>query len=163
MQDTSKGHMTGTLGFVPQSAPQQRRYDLAIVGGGIVGLATARELLLRKPGLRLIVVEKDAAIASQQSGHNSGVLHSGIYYAPGSLKARACVEGRRRLIAFCEENAIPFELCGKLIVALDESELPRLEELYRRGTAHSGTGVGVIGAGGLRGGRAPAAGVKAHL
>src|SRR5258708_39057750 len=146
MQDTSKGHMTGTLGFVPQSAPQQRRYDTAIVGGGIVGLATARELLLRKPGLRLIVVEKDAAIASQQSGHNSGVLHSGIYYAPGSLKARACVEGHRRLIAFCEENAIPCELCGKLIVALDESELPRLEELYRRGTANGVTGPGEEGA-----------------
>src|SRR5258708_30124688 len=90
MQDTSSGHITDTLGFVPQSAPQQSRYDIAIVGGGIVGLATARELLLRKPGLHLIVVEKDAAIASQQSGHNSRLLHSGIYYAPGSLKAQAC-------------------------------------------------------------------------
>lgn len=161
MQDTSSGHITGTLGFVPQSAPQQRRYDVAIVGGGIVGLATARELLLRKPGLRLIVVEKDAAIASQQSGHNSGVLHSGIYYAPRSLKARACVEGHRRLIAFCEENAIPFELCGKLIVALDESELPRLEELYRRGTANGVTGLEMIGPERLREVEPHAAGIKA--
>jgi len=161
MQDTSSGPMTGTLGFVPQSAPQQRRYDVAIVGGGIVGLATARELLLRKPGLRLIVVEKDAAIASQQSGHNSGVLHSGIYYAPGSLKARACVEGHRRMIAFCEENAIPYELCGKLIVALDESELPRLEELYRRGTANGVTGLEMIGPERLREVEPHAAGIKA--
>ena len=104
--------------------PSSSHYDLAIVGAGIVGLATAREFLLRQPALRVIVLEKEAAIASQQSGHNSGVIHSGIYYAPGSLKARACVEGQRAMLAFCREQGIPFELCGKVIVALDESELP---------------------------------------
>src|SRR5260370_9376520 len=90
MQDTSKGHMTGTLGFVPQSAPQQRRYDIAIVGGGIVGLATARELLLRKTRLRLIVVEKDPPLAPQQSGHNTGRPPPRPHYPPASFQAVAC-------------------------------------------------------------------------
>jgi L-2-hydroxyglutarate oxidase len=163
VQDTSNSHTTGNLGFVPQSAPQQGRYDIAIVGGGLVGLATARELLLRKPGVRLIVVEKDTAIATQQSGHNSGVLHTGIYYAPGSLKARACVEGHRRMMTFCEENAIPYELCGKLIVALDESELPRLDELYRRGIANGVTGLEMVGPERLREVEPYAAGIRAIL
>ena len=145
MQDINDGHMTAAATFAPQSMPQRSQYDIAIVGAGIVGLATARELLLRKPGLRLIVVEKDTTIASQQSGHNSGVLHTGIYYVPGSLKAQACVEGHRRMLRFCEENGIAYELCGKLIVALNESELPRLDELYRRGTANGVEGLEVAG------------------
>jgi L-2-hydroxyglutarate oxidase LhgO len=161
MQDSSSGNMIGTHGFVPQSAPQRSRYDIAIVGGGIVGLATARELLLRQPGVRLIVIEKDAAIATQQSGHNSGVLHTGIYYTPGSLKAQACVEGQRRMTAFCDEHAIPYERCGKLIVALDESELPRLEELYRRGTANGVQGLELVGPERLREIEPYAAGIKA--
>jgi (S)-2-hydroxyglutarate dehydrogenase len=147
--------------FVPQPAPQRSGYDVAIVGGGIVGLATARELLLRRPRLRLIVVEKEPTIAAHQSGHNSGVLHTGIYYAPGSLKARACVEGHRRLITFCEENNITVKLCGKLIVALDERELPRLDELYRRGTANGVEGLELVGPERLHELEPFAAGIKA--
>jgi L-2-hydroxyglutarate oxidase LhgO len=161
VQDTSSAHTTATPGFAPRSTPQRSQYDIAIVGGGIVGLATARELLLRKPDLRLIVVEKDATIANQQSGHNSGVLHTGIYYAPGSLKAQACVEGHRRMLRFCEENGIAYELCGKLIVALNESEIPRLEELYRRGVANGVKGLELIGPERLREIEPYAAGIKA--
>src|SRR4029077_20603099 len=161
MQDAANSKAPTTATFAPQSAPARSRYDIAIVGAGIVGLATARELLLRKPGLRLIVVEKDATIASQQSGHNSGVLHTGIYYAPGSLKAQACVEGHRRMLRFCEENGIAYELCGKLIVVLDESELPRLDELYRRGTANGVEGLEVVGPERLREIEPYAAGIKA--
>ena len=161
VQDINDGHMTAAATFAPQSMPQRSQYDIAIVGAGIVGLATARELLLRKPGLRLIVVEKDTTIASQQSGHNSGVLHTGIYYVPGSLKAQACVEGHRRMLRFCEENGIAYELCGKLIVALDESELPRLDELYRRGTANGVEGLEVVGPERLREIEPYAAGIKA--
>jgi L-2-hydroxyglutarate oxidase len=161
VQDTTNGQRTASPGFAPQTTPQRSRYDIAIVGAGIVGLATARELLLRKPGLRLIIVEKDVAIASQQSGHNSGVLHTGIYYAPGSLKAQACVEGHRRLMTFCEENGISYELCGKLIVALNENELPRLEDLYRRGTANGVMGLELVGPERLREIEPHAAGIKA--
>jgi (S)-2-hydroxyglutarate dehydrogenase len=114
----------------------QPHYDLAIIGGGIVGLATAREALRRRPDLRLIILEKEPEIAAHQSGHNSGVLHAGIYYKPGSLKAQACAQGRREMVAYCDEHAIPYNLCGKLIVALDDSELPALDELHRRGTAN---------------------------
>jgi len=127
-----------------EPGPSASHYDLAIVGAGIVGLATAREFLLRQPALHVIVLEKEAAIASQQSGHNSGVIHSGIYYAPGSLKARACVEGQQAMLAFCREQGIPFELCGKVIVALDESELPRLEDLYQRGIKNGVQGLAFI-------------------
>ena len=100
---------TAVATFAPQSMTQWSQYDIAIVGAGIVGLATARELLLRKPGLRLIIVEKDTTIASQQSGHNSGVLHTGIYYVPAWCR-RAFFEGHRRMLRFCED-----ESCGKLI------------------------------------------------
>ncbi|MEI6046428.1 MAG: L-2-hydroxyglutarate oxidase [Chloroflexota bacterium] len=127
------------------SKPFYRRYDLAIVGAGIVGLATAREFLLRQPGLRVVVLEKESAIASHQSGHNSGVIHTGIYYAPGSLKAKACVTGHREMLEFCHTHDISFDLCGKVIVALDESELPRLEELFRRGTTNGVQGLEMIG------------------
>ena len=87
----------------------------------------------RFPGISLVIVDKEAVIAGHQTGHNSGVIHSGIYYKPGSLKARLCVEGGASLLRFCKENAVPYEVCGKVIAATDESELPRLEELYRRG------------------------------
>ncbi len=127
------------------SRPSSRHYDLAIVGAGIVGLATAREFLIRQPGWRVVVLEKELSLASQQSGHNSGVIHSGIYYTPGSLKARACVAGHQAMLAFCREQGIPFELCGKIIVALDESELPRLEDLYRRGVTNGVQGLEMIG------------------
>lgn len=115
--------------------------DVVVVGAGIVGLAVARELLHRWPDLKLAVVDKEDRIAAHQSGHNSGVIHSGIYYAPGSLKARLCVAGGRALVRYCDEHDIPYELSGKVIVATDESELPRLEELQRRGIAN---GVGEL-------------------
>jgi (S)-2-hydroxyglutarate dehydrogenase len=119
--------------------------EVLLVGAGIVGLAVARELLVRKPGLSLTVLEKEPAIAAHQTGHNSGVIHSGIYYVPGSLKAELCVEGARRMYELCAEKGIPTERCGKVIVAADESELPRLEELKRRGAANGVPGLEEIG------------------
>lgn len=121
------------------------RFDIAIVGAGIVGLATAMELLTRRPGLRVGVLDKEPAIGQHQTGHNSGVIHAGVYYAPGSLKARACVAGKAKLIRFLEEHRIPYELCGKVIVATEESELPRLHELHKRGVANGVPGLELIG------------------
>ena len=121
------------------------RYELAIVGGGIVGLATAYRLLEARPGIRLAVLEKEPALAEYQSGRNSGVVHAGLYYAPGSLKARLCREGKDALERFCEEHAVPFERCGKLVVAVDESELPRLTELRARGEANGLRGLEEVG------------------
>src|SRR5579875_3257995 len=113
-----------------------QRYDVIVVGGGIVGLATARELLYRHPELKLVVLEKEETLSAHQTGHNSGVIHSGIYYAPGSLKARLCVEGRHLLTQYCDEHGIHYELCGKVIVATREAELPGLQKLYERGVAN---------------------------
>jgi 2-hydroxyglutarate dehydrogenase len=115
--------------------------DIAVVGGGIVGLAVARELSRRRPSERVIVLEKEPAIGVHQTGHNSGVLHAGIYYKPGSLKAELCVRGAARLYEYCDAKGIPYEACGKLIVALEESELPGLEELGRRGEANGVQGL----------------------
>src|SRR5437868_932297 len=111
-------------------------YDVIIIGGGIVGLATAYRLTEQHPQRSVIVLEKESHVAAHQSGHNSGVLHSGIYYKPGSLKAATCRAGKRAMQAFCEREGIPFDLCGKVIVAVDESELPRLQALYERGRAN---------------------------
>ncbi len=141
--------------------PLLQRYDLAVVGGGIVGLATAREFLARQPNLRVVVLEKEPTIASHQSGHNSGVIHTGIYYTPGSLKAQACVAGHRAMLDFCQERGIPFERCGKVIVALDETELPRLEALYQRGIANGVQGLEMIDPPRLREIEPYAAGIKA--
>lgn len=124
--------------------------DLAVVGAGILGLAVARELLRRRPGTGLTVFEREPEIASHQTGHNSGVVHAGIYYAPGSLKAELCVRGARALHAFCEEHAIRVERCGKVIVALEDSELPALLELERRGTANGVRGLRRLDEAGLR-------------
>jgi L-2-hydroxyglutarate oxidase len=110
-------------------------YDVAIIGGGIVGMATAAALVSRWP-LSLIVVEEEDCLAAHQSGHNSGVIHSGLYYKPGSLKARLCAEGREAMFRFCQAHEIAYERCGKLIVATSESELPLLKELDRRGKAN---------------------------
>ena len=107
--------------------------DLVVVGGGILGLAVARELVARRPGLRTRLVERESDIASHQTGHNSGVVHAGIYYAPGSLKAQLCVAGAQLLYELCEERGVPYERCGKLIVARGPSELAALDELERRG------------------------------
>jgi L-2-hydroxyglutarate oxidase LhgO len=109
-------------------------HDVVIVGAGIVGLAAAMRLLERHPALRLVIVDKEDRIAHHQSGRNSGVLHRGVYYAPGSLKAQLCVRGADELVAFCERHDIRVNPVGKVIVALDESELPALHELHRRGT-----------------------------
>ena len=111
-------------------------YDFAVVGGGIVGLSTAYALQRRYPRARLLLVEKEARWAAHQTGHNSGVIHSGIYYKPGSLKARLAVEGRRALITFCREHGVPHDICGKVIVATETGELPRLDDLHQRGLAN---------------------------
>ena len=107
--------------------------DLAVVGAGILGLAVARELRSRHPDRSQVVLERAHAVATGQTARNSGVIHAGIYYAPGSLKARMCVAGARELYAYCAEREVPFERCGKVIVARDRAELPRLDELERRG------------------------------
>lgn len=109
------------------------KYDYVIVGGGIVGLASAYHILKLHKGAKLAVLEKESAVAAHQTGHNSGVIHSGIYYKPGSLKAQNCIDGYNMMVDFCREHSIKFDLCGKLIVAVDESELPELEKLYNRG------------------------------
>jgi L-2-hydroxyglutarate oxidase len=111
-------------------------YDIAIVGGGIVGLATANALLDVNPGSRIIILEAESQLATHQTGHNSGVIHSGLYYKPGSLKAKFCAEGRDAMYRFCDEHGVAHERCGKIVVATSEDELPRLEELHRRGTAN---------------------------
>lgn len=116
-------------------------YDTAVVGAGIVGLAFARELLNRRPGTRLVVIDQAQFVAPHQTSHNSGVIHGGIYYTPGSLKARLCVEGSRLMEEFCEANGVPFERVGKLIVALRPDELPRLDELEARGRANGTSGL----------------------
>ncbi|MEM6799009.1 MAG: L-2-hydroxyglutarate oxidase [Planctomycetota bacterium] len=112
------------------------RSDLIVIGGGIVGLATAFRFINRTPGRRVTVLEKETAVATHQTGRNSGVLHSGIYYKPGSAKAHQCLAGKHALEAFCEEESIPFERCGKVIVATDESQLPALDQIHQRGVAN---------------------------
>jgi 2-hydroxyglutarate dehydrogenase len=120
---------------------------VAVVGAGILGLATARELLARDPGRKVVVLEREDQVAFHQSGHNSGVIHAGIYYAPGSLKARLCVSGARDLYEYCASHGIEARRCGKLIVATGEDELPRLDELERRATANEVPGVRRLRAG----------------
>jgi L-2-hydroxyglutarate oxidase len=111
-------------------------YDLAVVGGGIVGLATAYQFIRRFPGRRVAVLEKDSGVAAHQTGHNSGVLHSGIYYKPGTLKAVTCRAGKKAMEAFCAEDGIAHEICGKVIVAVSDADLPALERIYERGKAN---------------------------
>ena len=124
--------------------------DIAFVGGGILGLAAACELHAPPPGASVVVLEREQAVAQHQTGHNSGVVHAGIYYVPGSLKARLCVEGARELYDYCEERGIPFERRGKLIVARDDGELGRLDELERRGRENRVPGLRRLDADGLR-------------
>jgi 2-hydroxyglutarate dehydrogenase len=123
------------------STPAPELCDLAVVGGGIVGLAVARELIRRNPGATVCVLEREAELARHQTGHNSGVIHAGIYYPPGSLKARLCVEGARLLYDYCAKRGIPHQRCGKLIVATKPSELAGLAELERRGKVNGVDGL----------------------
>ena len=120
-------------------------YDLTIIGGGILGLSTALKITHAHPNIRLLILEKEAELARHQTGNNSGVIHSGLYYRPGSLKARSCVSGRKELIAFCDDNAVPYEICGKVVVATSQEELPRLDELHRRGAANGLRDLEIIG------------------
>jgi L-2-hydroxyglutarate oxidase len=143
------------------STPAPARCDIAVVGAGIIGLATARELSRRHPDADVVVFEREDDIARHQTGNNSGVIHGGIYYEPGSLKARLCVEGARELYELCEEHGIPHERCGKVIVALDERELPALDELERRGQANRVPGLRRLSAADLREVEPHAAGVAA--
>lgn len=125
-------------------------FDIVVIGAGIIGIATARTMLQRFRLQRIALVEKEADIAMHQTGHNSGVIHSGIYYKPGSLKARLCVEGARKLTAFAEENQIPYERCGKLIVATEENELPALDTLWQRAQANGVSGAHLLNASEIR-------------
>ncbi len=109
------------------------KYDIVIIGGGIVGLATAMQLKKSNPELKVVLLEKEKTLAAHQTGNNSGVIHSGLYYKPGSLKATNCLKGYSKLIEFCDAENIPYELCGKIVVATSKEELPRLESLYQRG------------------------------
>jgi L-2-hydroxyglutarate oxidase len=116
-------------------------FDVTVIGGGIVGLATALQLQKKNPTLQILLLEKENEWAKHQTGNNSGVIHSGLYYKPGSLKATNCIRGYHLLIDFCKENEIPFELCGKIVVATEEHELPLLQNLFVRGQQNGLTGL----------------------
>lgn len=137
------------------------RFDIAIVGGGIIGLATALQLSRRFPSARCVVLEKESSLGQHQTGHNNCCIHTGIYYRTGSLKAKNCVRGARLLKEFCNQNGVYYEDCGKVIVATEGSEVPALEELYRRGTANGVPGLQIIGPERLREIEPHASGVKA--
>jgi len=119
---------------------------VAIVGGGIVGLATAHEILLRHPSVQVMVLEKEAGPGRHQTGHNSGVMHCGLYYRPGSARARMAVSGIRRMAAFCEQHGVPYDLCGKTVIASDPEQIPRLHALIERGTANGLEGLKLLSA-----------------
>lgn len=126
------------------------KYQVIIVGGGIIGLSTAYHLLQSNPGLRLLVLEKEAAIGRHQTARNSGVIHSGLYYKPGSLKATNCIQGYHQLLRFCDEHGIAYEICGKIVVATEKEQLPLLGNLHQRGLQNGLTGLEPIPAEALR-------------
>ena len=136
-------------------------YDIAVIGGGIIGLATAMMLTRQFPRYKVAVLEKEPEVAQHQTGHNSGVIHAGIYYTPGTKKASFCSEGGRMLRRFCDKHGIEYRMCGKLIVATKESELPRLEELHAQGTANGAQGLELVGAERIREMEPSAAGIRA--
>jgi len=138
-----------------------KRADVVVLGGGIVGGATSLAVLERRPGASLVVLEKESTLAAHQTGRNSGVIHSGLYYKPGSLKATTCARGRALLERFCEQHGVAFERCGKVVVATREDEVPRLDELERRGRANGLAGVRRVGVEELREHEPHAAGVAA--
>ena len=133
--------------MTPASATPRKEPDVVVVGAGIIGLAVARELLARQPDRTVTVLEREPDVGFHQTGHNSGVLHAGIYYAPGSLKARLSTEGARELYDYCEARGLPARRDGKLIVAVSEAERPKLDELERRGTANGVDGLRRVPAG----------------
>lgn len=137
------------------------KFDIVIIGGGIVGLATAHRLSKRFPKNKIAVLEKEGRVAAHQTGHNSGVIHSGLYYQPGSSKATAAVHGAELLRQFCTENSVPFKVCGKVVVATDETELQPLDELYRRGMANGVRDLKIIGREQLQEIEPHAAGIRA--
>ncbi len=137
------------------------RHDVAVIGAGIVGVAAARALLDRRPDLDVVVLDKESDVGTHQTGHNSGVVHSGLYYRPGTLKARLCVAGRRRLLDFCDQAGVPVGRHGKIVTATRADQLPALEELHRRARANGLTGVERLGAGGIRDHEPHATGVAA--
>ena len=120
------------------------RFDLVVVGGGIVGLSAAWAALQAFPRLRLAVLEKENQVAAHQSGHNSGVIHSGLYYQPGSRKANMCVRGAAAMVAFCREHDIAHDVCGKLVVAVSGGQVPALRQLHQRGTANGIDGLRLL-------------------
>ena len=120
-------------------------WDVIVIGGGILGLSTAMEITRRHPEKRVLVLEKEAGVGRHQSLHNSGVIHAGLYYRPGSLKAKTCVEGAAAMVRFAQEHGIAHEICGKVVVATTEAEIPRLEELRRRGVANGIENIAVLG------------------
>jgi L-2-hydroxyglutarate oxidase len=136
-------------------------FDYLVVGGGLVGLSTALRLQEKFRGARMAVLEKEVVTGAHQSTHNSGVLHSGLYYKPGSLKARLAVRGIQQMVEFCREHEVPHEICGKVVVATEESEIPRLDELLRRGQANGLTGLRRLDVAGLRAIEPHAAGIAA--
>ena len=125
-------------------------YDIAVIGGGVVGLSFAMQAAQRFPDRRLLILEKEAGVARHQTGHNSGVIHSGVYYKPGSLKARLCVQGAREMVDFCQKHGIPYEVCGKLIVASNGDEAVRLDNLRINGQANGLVGLRLLGPEGMR-------------
>ncbi len=139
------------------------RFDVLIIGGGAVGLGVALEITRRFPRQKLLLIEKEDSVARHQSGHNSGVIHSGVYYKPGSLKARLCVSGAAAMVAFCRDHGVPHNVCGKVIVATREEELPGLEELRRRGEANGLSGLRLIAPEELREIEPHAKGIRALL
>lgn len=122
------------------------KFDIAVIGGGIVGAATFYKLQIKYPNLKIALFEKEALLADHQTGHNSGVIHSGLYYKPGSLKARNCIQGRHELVAFAKEHGIKHDVCGKVVVATDASELPNMERIFKTGLENKIEGIEMINA-----------------
>ena len=138
-----------------------KQCDVAVIGAGIVGLAASLQLVRRFPGIKVLTLDKEQEVAAHQTGHNSGVIHSGLYYKPGSLKARLCVEGRDAMVAFCREHGVPHEVCGKIVVATENREIPSLNELLRRGRENGLSGLRELDANQIREIEPHAAGVRA--